>query len=460
MRGDQVQWMHSMHLKYGPVVRFGPDELSYVDQGGSAWKAIYGQEKGAKEFPRLKAWYVEPFNGINPITSVPAHEIHRRFRAAFSPAFSERALRSQEPLFRRQIDLLISILASDAAETGGPANLTELFEFTTFDIMGDLALGEPLGMLQTQQYSKWMKALASGVRIMPVFQFIQHYPLVSKIFSLLEPEWVTQLKYEHHQYNVDRVNARLARESSSQADIWSYVLSTKEKQRLTVEEMHSNAESFMIAGSETTATAMTALTYFLTTSPSRFSRLKNEIRSRFSSEEDITMETTSPLKYLNACIQEALRMYPPLPVGVPREVTSPGATILGRWVPGGTQVSVHHYASSHSPGNFTDPDTFAPERWLAREPADGDNGTNATDSARYGSDRLEATQPFTVGPRNCLGKSMAMHEMRLMLACLYFRFDMELVSDAGAVPWNQQKAFAFWDKKPLMCKIKLANGGI
>lgn len=63
MRGDQVQWMHSLHLKYGPVVRFCPDELSYVDQGGSAWKAIYGQEKGVKEFPRIKAWYVEPFNG-------------------------------------------------------------------------------------------------------------------------------------------------------------------------------------------------------------------------------------------------------------------------------------------------------------------------------------------------------------------------------------------------------------
>lgn len=46
---------------------------------------------------------------------------------------------------------------------------------------------------------------------------------------------------------------------------------------------------------------MTALTYFLTASPSKFSRLKNEIRSRFSSEEEITMETTAPLKYLNAC---------------------------------------------------------------------------------------------------------------------------------------------------------------
>lgn len=122
-------------------------------------------------------------------------------------------------------------------------------------------------------------------------------------------------------------------------------------------------------------------------------------------------------------------------------------------MPGGTQVSVHHYASSHSPGNFTDPETFAPERWLARDLADDG------DSERYASDRLEASQPFTVGPRNCLGKSMAMHEMRLMLACMYFRFDMELVADDGAAPWNQQKAFAFWDKKPLMCRIKLAKSG-
>lgn len=63
IRGYQVQWIQSLHLRYGPVVRYCPDELSYVDQGGAAWKAIYGQEKGSREFPRVREWYIIPFNG-------------------------------------------------------------------------------------------------------------------------------------------------------------------------------------------------------------------------------------------------------------------------------------------------------------------------------------------------------------------------------------------------------------
>lgn len=336
---------------------------------------------------------------------------------------------------------------------GEPANMTELFEFTTFDIMGDLALGEPLGMLQNQRYSKWMKALAAGVRILPVVQFIQYYPLLHRIVDKLEPRWLKQRKYEAFRHTVDRVDARLARDSS-QTDIWSLVLSADRDQQLSLDEMHSNAQTFMIAGTETTATAMTALTYFLAINPGRFSILKDEIRSRFSSAEEITMQNTASLRYLNVCIQEALRLHPPVPLGIPRKVPSPGATILGKWVPGNTLVSVNHYASSHSPGNFCDPETFAPERWLSA----GDSSSNSSSvDNRYKADRLDAAQPFIVGPRNCLGQNMAMHEMRLVLACLFFKFDVELVSGGGgAARWNEQKAFAFWDKKPLLCKFKVA----
>lgn len=68
--GHQVQWMHSLHTRYGPVVRYGPNDLSFVDEGdsnaaGSAWKAIHGHKKGETEFPKAKEWFVTPENGTS-----------------------------------------------------------------------------------------------------------------------------------------------------------------------------------------------------------------------------------------------------------------------------------------------------------------------------------------------------------------------------------------------------------
>lgn len=132
-------------------------------------------------------------------------------------------------------------------------------------------------------------------------------------------------------------------------------------------------------------------------------------------------------------------MYPPVPVGVPREVPTPGKEILGRWVAPGTRVSVHHYATYRWPANFAEPDRFLPERHLA----------GAT-----GGDRRETLQPFGFGPRNCIGQNMAMHEMRLVLACLLLKFDLELC-DPGA-NWLEQRAFVLWEKHPLMCHVREA----
>ena len=55
--------MHKLHSQYGPVVRYGPNELSYVDQDFAAWKAIHGHEKAGRELPKAREWFVTPFNG-------------------------------------------------------------------------------------------------------------------------------------------------------------------------------------------------------------------------------------------------------------------------------------------------------------------------------------------------------------------------------------------------------------
>lgn len=75
--------------------------------------------------------------------------------------------------------------------------------------------------------------------------------------------------------------------------------------------------------------------------------------------------------------------------------------------------------------------------------------------ARYARDQGNAHQPFGFGPRNCIGQNMAMHEMRLLLATLLFKFDLELC--AGSENWADQKAYALWIKDPLNVRATPLN---
>lgn len=119
-----------------------------------------------------------------------------------------------------------------------------------------------------------------------------------------------------------------------------------------------------------------------------------------------------------------------------------GQFICGRWVPAGTTVSVHHYSTYHSASNFRDPARFAPERWLPRAGEDGP----------YKDDNRAVWQPFSYGPRNCLGLNMAWHEMRLVFGTLLARYDMELCEESRG--WLGGRSYVLWEKIPLMVRLK------
>ena len=121
--------------------------------------------------------------------------------------------------------------------------------------------------------------------------------------------------------------------------------------------------------------------------------LTSELRSAFASEEEITIEKLQSLKYLNACCEEGLRMYPPVSNGLPR-VTPVPMTVDGHEVPAGAKCFVTNLASYRDPENWRDPYSFVPERWIPSAP----------EAKLYANDKKHGLQPFSTGPRACLGK--------------------------------------------------------
>jgi len=207
--------------------------------------------------------------------------------------------------------------------------------------------------------------------------------------------------------------------------------------------MDVNAGLFMIAGTETTATVLSGLMYLLCLHPDKMDKLVAEVRSAFASSDGITMESAVGLPWLNACIKEGMRMYPPVPIGLPHLTPRDGSTICGHYVPPETTVAAPHWPMYYSPTIFRDPKSFVPERWMGVE--------------RYADDERSAFQPFSVGPRDCLGKNMAYHEMRLLLSKVIYNFDFQLGPDSDR-DWFEQESYTLWQKKPLMIKVKSVGG--
>ncbi|EGU71747.1 hypothetical protein FOXB_17742 [Fusarium oxysporum f. sp. conglutinans Fo5176] len=438
LKGDYATWVLDLHETYGECVRFSPNELSF--SGAEAHRDMYGHKacgpNGLVKHPK----FYKPLRADSVAILSADYDNHSRMRRIFSHAFSDRALKLQEPMFLMYVDKLIAKMrASTRADPDRKHDYIKLLNCTTFDIMGDLTFGESLQMLDNDEYHPWVAMIFESIRIGAIMQVIRYFPFIEHIISNNMPKKAMEGMIEHQRFSRERVDRRLARKDA-RPDIWGLVLQKDGSGAgLTKKEMYSNAGVFMVAGTETTATLLSGLTYYMLKNPATMAKLVREIRTTFATESDMTYERLQAMKYLHACLEEGLRMYPPVPVGLPRRTPEGPPTIIdGHEIPGGVCVAATHLATNRNPNNFRDPYKFDPERWRR-------------DSEYYANDKKQAFQPFSLGPRGCLGKNMAYHEMRLILVKVLYNFDLSLCEESD--DWANQKTFTLWDKPELMAHI-------
>ena len=248
-------------------------------------------------------------------------------------------------------------------------------------------------MLENGEYSPWVAMIYGGIKEASRLRHLRAWDAtVSWMCDQIVPRIpsVKKLQWGHFKYTTERVDRRLAH-TPDRPDLWSRILEkSKGPEGVSLQEHYSIASLFMLAGTETTATALSGTTYYILKNPQYLTKLTAELRGQFSSLDDLHLDDLARLPYLNAILREGLRMYPPVPTALPRRVPKGGHVINDALVPEGTQVSVHHLSTYRSADNFKNASEFRPERWM------GD--------PEYKDDNLDALEPFSVGPRNCLGK--------------------------------------------------------
>lgn len=119
----------------------------------------------------------------------------------------------------------------------------------------------------------------------------------------------------------------------------SHILRHNNEKGLNKDEIVSNSAILILAGSETTATLLSGLTFLLLQNPQAMFKLSKEIRQSFQSTNEMSFVNEAELTYLQACIEEALRIYPPAPGSSPLWVPSEGITVNGRFIPGNVSIS-------------------------------------------------------------------------------------------------------------------------
>lgn len=351
------------------------------------------------------------------------------------------------------IDLLTSRLRECASSPDTEVvDLVKWFNFTTFDIVGDLALGESFHCLEDSRYHGWVALLFLQFK---AAAFIVAVRLVGlgNLLRMLLPRSLLSKRKQHAELAIERIHRRLDQGVTVDAqrnDFMTYILRHNDEKGMSVPEIEETMRVVVAAGSETTATALSAIMGFLLRDPHTMTKLTDEIRYSFRQASEICTERVTELPYLNAVIEEGIRLCSPVALGMPRIVPAGGAEVSGHWLPEGTFVSASGYSSNRSTLNFPNsPSTFDPSRWLLDSSTSTGAGSLKTSTLTSSS---SAFNPFSLGPRNCIGRNLAYLEMRLILTHLLWAFDFE--ADGELVDWAQQRSWVLWEKKPLMVRLK------
>ncbi len=442
--GSLPHRISELHAEYGPIVRVAPDELSFTDP--VAWRDIH-----AKNLLRAPQYSNKP-PGKDAENLISANESdHARFRKVMAPAFAEKSVHEHEEAIQEHVNLLIQRLHQRVGDTDSnqTMNILQWFNYTTLDMIGDFVLSSSFGCLEREQMPSWMRPL-NQFKITMFRVAFRYYPPVDSLLNFITPKAALAPLMNIWRRIEESLSKRLTM-SADRSDIIHHIIAANESPsdlHMSRSEIEINILSLIVAGSESVTTVLTGITNYLLRNPSKLNTLVQETRSSFPNETDITGVSLSRLPYLNAVLQEGLRLCPTIPDGMRRITPKGGAAVAGHFLPEDITVSIPQWATYQSSRNFHSPSSFLPERWLP---------SSAEEPSPYAQDRKDAFNPFSLGARNCPGRGLAWLEMRLILARVLWNFDIATPTGVELPVWERQEIYWFWVKEPLVVRLRRAR---
>ncbi|GKZ56840.1 hypothetical protein AnigIFM49718_002134 [Aspergillus niger] len=388
-----------LHEKYGPYVRIGPSTLSVIDP--KAVNIIHGPSSRCLK----SGWYDHSYPNKSLQTSRDPAE-HQQRRRLWSTAFGSKQLRGYEHRVRKYRQQLVDRLVE---REGQPVDVTKWFDLYTYDVMGDLAFGEGFGCLEQGEYH-WATQI-----MMETMDFVGSNLPMWLFRMVLEVPGLKSGWYKFLDYCETRLVERMRNEPDV-PDISAALLAPfkgKEPGKEDQQWLGGDSRLIIVAGSDTTASTLVSLFYELCHHPDEVEKLRAELAPVVNEHGrlgDFYDSDIGHLAHLNGAINEAMRLYPAVPSGVQRIMPPEGITVDGVSIPGNTTVINPVLAMGRSELSYKKPLEFIPERWYQQPELINDQS---------------AFVPFNIGTYNCIGKPLALQNLRATVAHLVTTFDVQ-----------------------------------
>ncbi|KAM3503456.1 hypothetical protein MY11210_008711 [Beauveria gryllotalpidicola] len=413
--GNSAQIFVNVNNTHGSIARVGPNHLVTSDPDltrqilavGSTWRRA----------PSFDAIRIDP--RVSNIVSERDPRVHNAMRRRMAPGYAGKDIQGLEHAVDERIGAFISRIEKHWVSDAG---LTKSFDIATriqffiLDTITQLCFGKPMGFVESDlDKHNFIATLETQLPIVQYFMVILALNTMTRWVAAVP--WVRRLVVPS---SVDKsgigtimrlsrkiIDDRLNESEKPQPDMLGSFL----KHGLSPDEAEMEISITLIAGSDTTATALRATLLSIISAPTVYQRLINEITAAEAEgriSHPVSNGEAQKLPYLQAVIREGLRRFPPITQLREREAPPKGLELPdGRRIPGGTFVGLNAWGTQLNPVFGADAHVFRPERWLPESYDDG-------------GQRLAAMSKvheliFGHGMTRCLGISIAMMNLSKML---------------------------------------------
>ncbi|KAI0667289.1 high nitrogen upregulated cytochrome P450 monooxygenase 2 [Trametes maxima] len=418
LSGRQHTYIKNLHDEYGDVVRMGPNELSIRD--ASVVHAMLGPA-GLSHGPMFVGKVLRRSPKDMLLVGIMDTTEHLERRKPWARAFSGAALKEYEPLVAVRASQLVQALERQQGEI----DVGKWVNFFSYDFMCDMAFGGGSELLRDGDMNNFWRLLDDGL---PPGTFLSHVPWLAPYLARIP--FVSADVKKVLVYCNNLTTKRITR-GSEKKDLFHYLSNEDQPAGETppITRLVDDGVVAIVAGADTTSSALTSIFFSLVAHPDTYGRLEEEIDKFYPPGHDpCDTKHHRDMHYLTAVINEAMRIYPPVPSGSQRQVPhDAGGVSLGSiYLPPGTIALIHTYSIHRDPRNFfPSPEDFWPERWLLASGRLSFHEAGLADKATFTHNEA-AFIPFSYGPMNCVGKNLAMLEMRVVVCAVLQKFKLQL----------------------------------
>jgi cytochrome P450 len=384
-------------------------------------------------------------------------ELWRKYRRACNPAFQKlfptSLLRETVMDLVGQWDLLV--------DTGITVELNKWMHKLTLDMLGSTIFDYPFNTL-TGGHSETVQAYETcmeGVLDLKynVFKFLdgrwnpfrrKYYEASDRLNAFFMDMIVTRKAQVKERLDKE-ARGEVVEQSKKDKDLLTLMLESfydEENESMSNEELKAQLAVFFLAGHDSTAIAITCHMYYLALHPEAQRKAREEVLELLPTDDTLTSKTKLP--YVEAVINESLRLHPPADLMIFREIAKDiqltGKNGQSHHVKAGSAMASLEVTALHrNPTVWNNPNEFVPERWL--------------DTSEKRGDKQGAYYPFGGGPRICIGMNFALLEQRVALTMLLRRYEWSLPTNSPHKDDLKSSGLIIMKPEPMQMHMRRIN---